>query len=195
MVMANRARARTRLDAPPRIRPWTRADLARLPDDGNRYEVLDGQLLVTPQASRSHQRVALGFAIAIERYVQPHGIAHVVGPGAVPFGANELQPDVQVVPGMDLTATWEAGPAPILVIEVLSRSTARRDFGIKLEAYHDRVNVPTVWIVDREKREVHVCERGMPPRAERQALQWHAPGAPKPLRIDLPAFFREALGE
>jgi Uma2 family endonuclease len=195
MVMANRARARTRLDAPSRTRPWTRADLARLPDDGNRYEVLDGQLLVTPQASLPHQRVAVEFVMVLERYVRPQNAASVVGPGAVPFGDNELQPDVQVIPGPRRAGTWDDCPAPILVVEVLSRSTRGRDFGIKLAAYLDRVRVQTVWVVDHNKREVHVCERGMPPRAERQALEWHAPGAPDPLRIDLPAFFREALGE
>jgi Uma2 family endonuclease len=193
MVMANRAR--TRLDSPPRIRPWTRADLARLPDDGNRYEVLDGQLLVTPQASLPHQRVALEFVMVLERYVRPQDVASVVGPGAVPFGPNELQPDVQVIPGPRRAGTWDDCPAPILVVEVLSRSTRGRDFGIKLAAYLDRVRVQTVWIVDHHEREVHVCERGMLPRAERETLEWHAPGAPEPLTIDLPAFFREALGE
>src|SRR6185369_2826864 len=98
MVMASTPRAPRsprRTPARPRIRPWTRADLARLPDDGNRYEVLDGALLVTPQASLPHQRVAFRLAVAIDAYTARHGVAHVVGPGAVPFGANELQPDVQ----------------------------------------------------------------------------------------------------
>jgi Uma2 family endonuclease len=133
--------------------------------------------------------------VALERYLRPTGVAHVVGPAAVPFGPNELQPDVMVIPGPRRPGSWKDGPAPILVVEVLSRSTRRRDFGIKLAAYLDRVRVQTVWIVDHHEREVHVCERGMLPRAERETITWHAPGAPEPLRIDLPAFFREALGE
>jgi Uma2 family endonuclease len=197
MVMVTRAQSRTVRSAPPkepRIRPWTRADLARLPDDGNRYEVLDGALLVTPQASLAHQRVALRLAMAIETYVANYGVAHVVGPGAVPFGKNELQPDIQVIPGHPRLGNWADAPAPILVVEVLSRSTERRDLGIKLDAYMDRVHVPTVWIVDQKQREVHICVRGAPPRIERQSLEWQAPDAPEPLRIDLPAFFVSALG-
>ena len=194
MGMANRARPRTHLDAPPRIRPWTRADLARLPNDGNRYEVLDGRLLVTPQASRAHQYVASELAIVLDRYVREHGIAHVVGPGAVPFGRNELQPDVMVIPGPRRPGRWEDGPTPILVVEILSRSSRRFDLGDKRDAYGDRLGNPTVWVVDHRAHEVHVFERGIP-RVERETIQWHAPGAPEPLTIDLPAFFREALGE
>ena len=198
MVMASPARApkpRRRKPATPRIRPWTRADLARLPDDGNRYEVLDGQLLVTPQASHDHQRVALELAMLLGRYVRRHDVAYVVGPGAVPFKKNELQPDVQVIPGPRRSATWDSVPAPILVVEVLSASTRHRDFGVKLDAYVGRVRVPAVWVVDHRKREVHVIARGGEPRIERQTLEWLAPGAPEPLRIELPAFFKDALGD
>lgn len=191
----NNTRARTRPSAVPKARPWTRADLNSLPDDGNRYEVLDGCLLVTPQASLAHQYVAFELAIMLEHFVRHHGVAHVVGPGAVPFKKNELQPDVQVIPGRRRLSTWDDAPSPILVVEVLSQSTRHRDFGVKLDAYLNRVNVPTVWVVDRKKREVHVCVRGALPRIERQSLEWHPPGAPEPLRIDLHAFFVSALGE
>src|SRR5579862_9510550 len=109
----------------PRTRPWTRADLARLPDDGNRYEVLDGQLLVTPQASFPHQYAASELIAALGVYCRQHALGVVVGPGAVPFGKNELEPDVEVVPvaPRDITDTWDDAPRPILVIEVLSQGT------------------------------------------------------------------------
>lgn len=81
--------AGTRLAAATQPRPWTRAELDRLPNDGNRYEVLDGVLFVTPQASRDHQRVATALVVLLGRYVDPLGTAYVVGPGAVPFGTNE----------------------------------------------------------------------------------------------------------
>ena len=198
MVMASPARAqkpRRRKPVTPRIRPWTRADLARLPDDGNRYEVLDGQLLVTPQASHDHQGIAAKFVILLELYAVHHGIAHVVGPGAVQFGPDELQPDVQVIPGPRRPGSWQDFPAPILVVEVLSKSSRRYDLGGKLDAYLGRARVSTVWIVDHKRREVHVVERGAEPHIVRQTLAWHPPGAPEPLVIDLPAFFRDALGE
>jgi Uma2 family endonuclease len=141
-----------------KTRPWTRTDLARLPDDGNRYEVLDGELLVTPQASVRHQRIATGFVLALAPYCALHDIGFVVGPGAVPFGKNELQPDVQVIPGPPPPAKteWTALPLPLLVIEILSDSTSRRDLGVKLEAYM-RLGVPAYWVVDGEERQVTVC--------------------------------------
>jgi Uma2 family endonuclease len=141
-----------------KTRPWTRTELARLPDDGNRYEVLDGELLVTPQASVSHQRIATNLVVALAPYCARYAIGFVVGPGAVPFGKNELQPDVQVVPGPPPPAKteWTALPLPLLVIEILSDSTSRRDLGVKLEAYM-RLGVPTYWVVDGEERRVTVC--------------------------------------
>jgi Uma2 family endonuclease len=177
------------------IRPWTRADLARLPDDGNRYEVLDGQLLVTPQAARAHQAVALELAVALRAYLAPFGTTTVVGPGAVPFGDNELQPDVQVIPAPPGTASWDELPPPVLVAEVLSDSTRRRDFGIKRDAYLNRAGVQQVWLVDWERREIHLCEVGVPDRVERTRIEWIAPGAPHSMVIDVPALFRAAIGE
>jgi Uma2 family endonuclease len=175
-------------------RPWTRADLERLPDDGNRYEVLDGQLLVTPQAALPHQRVATHLVLVLQGYLAPLGTATAVGPGAVPFGDNELQPDVQVVPGPPSVLSWDEVPRPILVAEVLSDSTRRRDFGIKREAYLTRVGIPELWLVDWERREIHVCAAGRPTRVERDRVEWSAPGAPRPLVIDVPALFRAAIG-
>ncbi|HVZ47271.1 MAG TPA: Uma2 family endonuclease [Gemmatimonadaceae bacterium] len=174
------------------IRPWTRADLDRLPDDGNRYEVLDGQLLVTPQASHAHQNLALLLSVRLHAYVIPGGQAHVVAPGTVPFGPSELQPDVQVIPGPRTGDEWETAPKPLLVVEIVSDSTRQRDFGAKLAAYRDHLRVPEVWIVDGSRREVHVHAAGRNPVVERATLEWRIAGEARPLRIDLPALFREA---
>jgi len=175
-------------------RPWTRADLARLPDDGNRYEVLDGQLLVTPQAALPHQRVATEIVIVLSGYLAPLGIATALGPGAVPFGTNELQPDVQVIPGPPGMLSWDEAPRPWLVAEVLSDSTRRRDVGVKRDAYLTRAGIPVVWLVDWERREIHVCSADTPNRVERKRIEWTAPGAAAPLVIDVPALFRSAIG-
>jgi Uma2 family endonuclease len=142
-----------------RIHRWTRDDLARLPDDGNRYEVLDGALLVTPQAAFGHQRAAWRLAFLIGDYCERHRIGQIVCPGAVPHGDSELQPDIQVIPGHHaFSAEWTELPTPILVVEVLSPSTKRRDFGIKRDAYL-RWGVAEYWIVDIDARCVHVSRR------------------------------------
>ncbi len=66
----------------PRTRRWTRADLERLPDDGNRYEVLNGNLFVTPQAAFDHQDIAGALLVALRTYCAQHEIGIVVGPGS-----------------------------------------------------------------------------------------------------------------
>ncbi|MFA6130508.1 MAG: Uma2 family endonuclease [Candidatus Omnitrophota bacterium] len=169
-----------------RTRAWTRADLARLPDDGNRYEVLDGALLVTPQAAFEHQAVAARLTVALASYCEALELGVVVAPGAIPHGKSELQPDVQVVPGRPpRSAKWTSLPRPILVVEVLSDSTSRRDLGIKRDAYL-RWEIPEYWAVDLDARCVHVFRAGS---AEGEVVEgtlvWRPapPNAPLELRV------------
>ena len=163
-------------------RRWRRADLERLPNDGNRYEVLDGELFVTPQAATRHQRIAFLLMHLLEPWCAEHGVGYLVGPGAVVFGKNELQPDVQVIPGPEVQGdeSWEDCPPPILVVEVLSDSTARRDLGKKRDAYL-RIDIPTYWIVDPKQRHVLVwTPASVEPIIVTDVLRWQP-------RTDLPA--------
>jgi len=74
---------------------YTVDDLERFPEDGNRYELLDGMLIVTPLARQAHQWVAMELALRLAS--QTRGIAHVVGPGVVTSPpSTQLQPDVLV---------------------------------------------------------------------------------------------------
>ena len=175
-------------------RRWTRADLANLPDDGNRYEVLDGELFVTPQARYEHQDVAARLVIALAEYCDRYGLGRVVGPGAVIFDENELQPDVQVVPGPrpKRGTEWIDLPTPSLAIEVLSDSTARRDLGKKREAYL-RIGIPTYGVVDANARTVRVWERGSEfPTISTDVLRWQpSPDVPA-LEIPIESFLPPA---
>ena len=158
-----------------RTRRWTRADLARLPDDGNRYEVLDGELLVTPQARPFHQIVAGRLARALAPYCEAHGLGTVVGPGAVVWAKNELRPDVMVIPPgvrIPMAAKWEDFPTPALVIEVLSPGSERHDLGKKRDAYL-RIGVRDYWVVDPERRRVLVFRPGVDePVTESERVRW-----------------------
>src|SRR5690242_13970272 len=119
---------------------WTREDLARLPNDGNRYEVLDGKLLVTPQASFPHQFAAMRLIRILGDYCERHGLGVAVGPAALILGKDELQPDVEVVPLSPdkVNRKWIDVPIPILAIEILSAATRRRDLVDKRLAYLNR---------------------------------------------------------
>jgi Uma2 family endonuclease len=178
--------------AKPATLHWTRADLARLPDDGNRYEVLDGRLLVTPQAAFGHQHVAFALARKLADYCERHGVGFVVGPGAIIFGRNELQPDVQVCPGALPAAStaWIRLPRPILVAEVLSESTRRRDLEDKRDAYLRRRKIPDYWIVDLDARLVLTWKPGSAePGIVSDVLRWQPRAEFPPLEIRTDSLF------
>ena len=164
-------------------RRWTRADLERMPENGKRYEVLDGELLVTPAAARAHQLIASRLHGPLWLYATKHGLGDVYSYGKVLFGGNELLPDVQVmrrVAGSELELDWETEPATLLAVEILSPSTKRRDLTVKRDAYQ-RVGIPVYWIVDPVKREVLVYSGdAAEPEVVTSVLRWQP-------RVDLPA--------
>ena len=172
-----------------KTRRWTRADLSRLPDDGNRYEVLDGELFVTPQAAATHQYIAYRLVLTLGPYCDRHAIGWVPGPGAVVFEEqSELQPDVQVVPGVPRMRSeheWKTLPLPLLVVEILSDSTARRDLGKKRDAYL-RIGIPTYWVVDASERRVLIWAgptAADAPVIETDVLRWQPRADLPPLEI------------
>ena len=180
------------MDMATKTRRWTSADLESLPDDGNRYEVLDGELFVTPQAEYGHQYVAAAIARILFDYCHAHGIGEVVGPGAVVWAKNELQPDVQVIPGRHdpLRKTkWRDLPRPMLVVEVLSDSTRWRDVGKKRDAYL-RLKIPTYWIVDLDERSVEVWSATSPEALlVTDVLRWRPVAGLPALEIQLASIF------
>ena len=130
--------------------PWgvalTVDDLERLPDDGHRYELVDGTLIVTPAPATAHQRCVVRLVVLLaaaagpdlEVLVAPYD--WVVGP------ATLFQPDVLVARRADLGPKRLERP-PVLAVEVLSPSTRRVDVATKRLAYAD-AGVPHYWLVD-----------------------------------------------
>ncbi|QUH05879.1 Uma2 family endonuclease [Saccharopolyspora erythraea] len=127
-------------------RPFTVYDLEAMPDDGNRYELLDGMLLVTPAPGLKHQKFAYRLYRILEDAVPDH--LDVVGaPFAVRASVNtELQPDVLVARDEDLTEA-NLPVAPVLAVEVLSPSTRLYDLNSKKAAY-ERLGVQSYWVID-----------------------------------------------
>ena len=178
---------------------WTVEMVRALPDDGNRYEVIDGELFVTPAPSVVHQRAVLEFALLVAPYVRAHRIGELlIAPAdVIVYGPRKfVQPDLFVVPLVNNTPmrAWTEVGRLLLTVEVLSPSTEHTDRGPKQTLYREKA-VPEYWIVDTDERTV---ERRRPDDSPVElltgSLQWRPdPDAP-PLVVDLPAYFDRVHG-
>jgi len=179
-------------------RYWTAEDVRALPEDGKRYECVDGVLLVTPAPRGLHQRACMAMIRTLDAFVAQHSLGELLySPADI-----ELEPGTLVQPDLFVALGWPGNPpyewhgisGLLLAIEVLSPSTARRDRGIKREFYQ-RAGVHEYWIVDLDAR---LIERWTPSRARpdilRETLRWAPAGATAPLEIALPSFFAKVLG-
>src|SRR5947209_20447661 len=150
---------------------YTVDDLEHFPDDGNRYELLDGVLLVTPQAAAPHQIVASRIQGELVISLQKPGLAHVVGPGAVVrMPRTQLQPDILVYPARFSPSTdWHKVTEHWLAVEVLSRSSRIYDREFKRDAYFV-LGLQQVWLLDWQDRSVVVCTAKGSSSIERDVL-------------------------
>ena len=114
---------------PETARRWTREAVLALPDDGNRYELLDGELLVSPSPQPTHQRAVWALNKRIHPYVDQHGLGEAgLAPSDLDLKSGQsLQPDLFVVevapPAPGQPPAWSDFGIPLLVVEVLSPST------------------------------------------------------------------------
>ena len=146
----------TSVIALPFSRPLTRADLEDVPDDGRRYELLDGVLLVGPGPRWPHQDV-LGNLYVLLKLACPAGLAVGLAPFAVAFADDtELQPDIFVARRSDITE-HDLPVAPLLCVEVLSPSTRRLDLLLKRDRYQE-AGVAAYWLVDPNGPVITVLE-------------------------------------
>jgi Uma2 family endonuclease len=123
---------------------FTVDDLERMPDDGRRYELVDGVLLVSPAPGLPHQ-VVLRELIVLLHAACPRGLGVVPGPGVRMSDDTELIPDLVVVHSDQLTARRVTRP-PVLAVEIQSPSTALFDLNTK-KAVYERFSVQAYWIV------------------------------------------------
>ena len=181
-------------------RRWTRNDVFALPDDGRRYELIDGELVVTPAPGGRHQVAVTALLLRIGPLLTPAAGTSariLVSPADLRLGEEEiLQPDLfiyQTESGRPLS-DWRDITSLLVAIEVLSPSTARYDRGLKRLRYQ-RARVPEYWIVDLDGR---VIERWRPddarPEILTERLQWSS-GDGAEFDLDLEEFFREVGGE
>jgi Uma2 family endonuclease len=139
---------------------WRDAQL--MPEDGRRYEAIDGELYVTPAPSRRHQWVSGQFEVELRRLLQDPGHGWVYhAPIGVEFVDTEegVQPDILFVSRRHADRLVPEGirGAPDLVVEIASPSTAERDRTIKRKLY-ERQGVRVYWFVDHEGEYVDVWD-------------------------------------
>jgi Uma2 family endonuclease len=170
------------------------ADMVRtIPDDGNRYELIDGVLLVSPAPTWRHQRAVRILLMALQSYCEQHNLGEALAsPADIELSPTDLvQPDVFVVP--DIVDSWAETRNLLLAVEVVSPSSAHIDRHVKRPRYQ-RERVPEVWIVDLD---VRVFERWRPdddqPEVIADVMTWQPlPDIPA-LSIPFDDFFRKAI--
>jgi Uma2 family endonuclease len=165
------------------------ADMVRaLPEDGNRYETVHGELLVTPAPRADHQYVIGRLYFLVESYLRRYPVGAVfMAPADISWAADMLvQPDLFVVDLNEArTFDWKRMTTLLLATEVLSPSTRRYDRFTKRRAYQEH-NVSVYWIVDIEARAADVwTPEATGPAVVRDELRWHPIGAEEPLVVSL----------
>jgi Uma2 family endonuclease len=130
---------------------WTWEDYLQIPDDGKRYEIVRGELIVSPSARWRHQRIAFVLAHKIELFAGPRHLGECVAASTDVVLANDsvVQPDVQFISTerLSLVAQGHVAGPPDLAIEVLSESSRNYDRVVKRQLYSD-YGVLEYWVVD-----------------------------------------------
>ena len=172
---------------------WTAEMVRQLPDDDNRYEVVHGELLVTPAPRLGHQLLVSRVAVAIANYLdrEPVGVM-LTSPADISWGRDVLvQPDVFVLTHEEAqSGEWSRIRTLLLVVEVLSPSTARADRFTKRRRYQE-AGVPLYWVVDGDQQRVEIwTPESELPTIETQRLVWHPVGAGQWFTMELAELFR-----
>ena len=177
---------------------WTAAQVRALPDDGNRYELVSGELLVTPAPRPLHQICVSELMLELGSWLRAARVGKLLAsPADLSLGEDEvLQPDLFVYRSpRSAIREWREITDLLLVIEVLSPATARYDRLVKRQRYQ-RAGVSEFWIVDIDAR---LVERWTPgetrPEVLAEEIAWHPTPELPPLVIDLTELFRRTWGE
>ncbi len=178
-------------------RQWTAAERDELPDDGNRYEVIDGELFVTPAPSRTHQRAVMLLSRLIAKYLDRESVGEaIISPADIVFSPRRaVQPDLFVLPfanGRRAQRFTDVGRL-LVAVEVVSPSSGHTDRVDKRRVYGEEP-VDEYWIVDLDAR---IFERSTPAESRPEILdlrlEWLPEGATTPFTIDLVEYFEKVI--
>jgi Uma2 family endonuclease len=132
----------------PRGRPFTAADLEVMPDDGHRYELIDGALIVTPAPVTLHQIISVALTVRLYQACPPDLRVFAAPYDVVLDEHTVIEPDLLVARRSDVAEKNLPVP-PVLAIEVLSPSTRNVDLLVKKDLL-ERVGCAHYWVVDPE---------------------------------------------
>ena len=178
---------------PQTARRYTVEEVLAFPNDGNRYELVHGELLVSPAPRLVHQLVLGWLFQLLANYLTPHaGVAQtLLSPADITWGTQEdlAQPDIFVVPVGETRENWDAIRTLLLAVEVLSPSTARHDRITKRRLYQEH-SVATYWTADSDARVVEVWHPAdSRPEIVTDVLRWQPNAEAAQLEIDLAELF------
>lgn len=170
------------------------SDYLAAPDDGKTYEIIDGDLYVSPAPSPLHQRFAKRLQRQLEDYFEGRSLGEVFNCpiDLILTNADVVQPDILIVSDPAQVSGRGIEGAPLLVVEVLSPSTRKKDLGVKARRYAE-LGIGHYWIVDPERKHLE-CSR-LEAGSYRRVAQAAAEGTLghpdwDGLEIDLTAIFR-----
>ena len=181
---------------------WTPEEVRRLiaesPLATPRYELVDGELLVTPSPNALHQEAVSRLWKALDEYLMRARVGRAyMSPFDVELERGTvLQPDVFVVPLRESRRLLTEMPARELLVaaEVLSPSSSRHDRVTKRHSY--QAHVSEYWIVDLDARLFERWRQGEErPEILTASVDWSPAGADEPFRLDLPSYFAEVFQE
>lgn len=184
-------------------RRWTarevRALIEQSPLASPRYELVDGELLVTPSPGYPHQRAVARLLVALHEYARSEGIGEAL---ASPFDV-ELEPETITQPDIFVLSLDEGRRlqreglpsfALLLAVEVLSPGSSRHDRVRKRPLYQR--HVPEYWIIDLDARIIERWRTGEDrPEIIETTLEWLPDGTAEPFVLDVERFFAEVMNE
>jgi Uma2 family endonuclease len=168
---------------------YTIEDLETFPDDGNRYELLDGVLLVSPAPLPAHELVVQRIRDELIAYLGRR--ARVFTRGAVQLRPRtHLEPDILVLPAsVPIRRVWADIAGWWLAVEVSGRGSRVYDRDFKHGAY-PALGVREAWRADLADHRIYVVhEAGGPVVQLDRQLVWQAPGLGSPLTLSVPDLF------
>jgi Uma2 family endonuclease len=178
---------------------WTVEMLDALPDDGQRYEIIDGELFVSPSPGEIHQLVAGHLYAVVKEYLRGSSVGRaMISPSDVRRGdrtRNRVQPDVfviRLIDGKRASYPYEMSDL-LLAVEVPSPGNPSYDYHVKRKLYL-RGGVGEYWVLNADARNLSRWRGAADPgEVLSERVEWQPAGMATPLVIDLPAFFDEAF--